>query len=212
VQSEREGRLLMTMVNVLTAGMSDPSRLARGRTYAKQGAVMDLDVVAGVLTATVQGSRAHPYEVTVHVTGAESFGNRTALIPTRDEIRFSCSCPDAGHPCKHGIAVMVAFADEIADDPSLLARWRGAGQASDAPRAVVGSRASAALPSSPVLPGRSTLDDDARARLEAFLGTPAEVEPSAVSRLRPPAAAWGDLWAEMLADALDVLTDDSATR
>lgn len=44
----------------------DPgARLQRGRTYARKGQVMDLDVRPGRVTARVQGSRARPYTVTV---------------------------------------------------------------------------------------------------------------------------------------------------
>jgi uncharacterized Zn finger protein len=39
------------------------NRLPRGRTYARRGAVDDLDVRAGEVTARVHGSRARPYRV-----------------------------------------------------------------------------------------------------------------------------------------------------
>ena len=45
----------------------DPNRLPRGRTYARTGAVSDLEVRAGEVVAAVQGSRAKPYKVTVRV-------------------------------------------------------------------------------------------------------------------------------------------------
>jgi uncharacterized Zn finger protein len=41
------------------------NRLARGRTYARKGQVISLDVVPGEVRATVQGSRAKPYRVTI---------------------------------------------------------------------------------------------------------------------------------------------------
>ena len=40
-------------------------RLARGKTYARKGQVMSLEIVAGRVTAAVQGSRATPYDVTI---------------------------------------------------------------------------------------------------------------------------------------------------
>ena len=43
-------------------------RLSRGRTYARKGQVIDLDVAAGAVTATVQGSRPRPYRVRVGLT------------------------------------------------------------------------------------------------------------------------------------------------
>lgn len=45
----------------------DPNRLPRGRSYARSGAVGDLDLSSGLITAAVQGSRREPYAVTVRV-------------------------------------------------------------------------------------------------------------------------------------------------
>lgn len=39
------------------------TRLTRGRTYARQGQVLSLDVAPGLVTSTVQGSRATPYRI-----------------------------------------------------------------------------------------------------------------------------------------------------
>lgn len=47
------------------------SRLARGRTYARKGQVIDLHVDAGSVSAAVQGSRARPYRVRI---GVSAFG------------------------------------------------------------------------------------------------------------------------------------------
>lgn len=41
------------------------NRLTRGRTYARKGQVLSLEVVPGTVQATVQGSRAKPYRVTI---------------------------------------------------------------------------------------------------------------------------------------------------
>ncbi len=43
------------------------SRLTRGRTYARKGQVISLDVAPGVVRATVQGSRVKPYQVTIRL-------------------------------------------------------------------------------------------------------------------------------------------------
>jgi uncharacterized Zn finger protein len=40
-------------------------RLNRGRTYARKGQVMDIEIEKGAVRATVQGSRSYPYEVEV---------------------------------------------------------------------------------------------------------------------------------------------------
>lgn len=43
-------------------------RLVRGRAYARRGQVIDLDVDEGEVSASVQGSRARPYIVSIGVT------------------------------------------------------------------------------------------------------------------------------------------------
>jgi uncharacterized Zn finger protein len=45
----------------------DPGRLARGRSYARRGSVLELTVDPGVVRAEVQGSRVTPYGVTVEI-------------------------------------------------------------------------------------------------------------------------------------------------
>ena len=40
-------------------------RLVRGKAYARKGQVMSLEILAGRVTARVQGSRAEPYDVTI---------------------------------------------------------------------------------------------------------------------------------------------------
>jgi uncharacterized Zn finger protein len=46
-------------------GLDLGTRLANGRAYARSGQVLNLEVAAGSVTATVQGSRPRPYEVSV---------------------------------------------------------------------------------------------------------------------------------------------------
>lgn len=41
------------------------ARLARGRSYARKGQVMNLGIQTGVISARVQGSRPKPYQVTI---------------------------------------------------------------------------------------------------------------------------------------------------
>lgn len=47
-------------------------RLARGRTYARQGQVLSIDIHLGEVTAKVQGSRPIPYDVTIGVAKLEA--------------------------------------------------------------------------------------------------------------------------------------------
>lgn len=42
-------------------------RLARGRIYARQGQVLSIEIVEGVVRSQVQGSRPRPYDVTIRV-------------------------------------------------------------------------------------------------------------------------------------------------
>src|SRR5687768_6679408 len=115
------------MLEVALAEVSEPERLRRGRRYGRQGAVRDLDVAPGLITAKVQGSRAEPYEVQIRIAISRQPPTRLAdLVPRSGAMRFGCSCPDWEEPCKHGVAVMTEFAERVAYDTSLLARWRGA--------------------------------------------------------------------------------------
>jgi uncharacterized Zn finger protein len=45
----------------------DSGRLSRGRSYARGGQVLNLDIGPGVVTSRVQGSRATPYKVKIAV-------------------------------------------------------------------------------------------------------------------------------------------------
>lgn len=44
---------------------SKSNRITRGKRYARKGQVVDLTVENGVVSATVQGSRSDPYEITI---------------------------------------------------------------------------------------------------------------------------------------------------
>ena len=223
---DREARLVPTLINVLIAGMCDPSRLKRGRDYARQGAVMDVHAEPGTLTGFVQGSRSAPYEVEVHVTPAPSFESLTALVPTARDIRFDCSCPDWDAPCKHAVAVMAAFAERIGSDPHLLAAWRGFPERSSSVRsAVVGSRTHrpAATATAP-----TDVPDEVRSQVDTYLGMRVDVStdggdlgttdrpasrtepwtvPDLVELPPPRADGWDDPWASMLEDAIRHLAE-----
>jgi uncharacterized Zn finger protein len=47
--------------------LMDPGRLSRGRSYARQGQVLEIDVQAGQVSARVQGSRRTPYRVSIEL-------------------------------------------------------------------------------------------------------------------------------------------------
>lgn len=143
------GRLATTLLSVAVAGMAEPNRFRKGRAYVAERAVTRIDVDPGRLTGTVVGSRVDPYKVVVDVVSA----NRTAgalgapdrpevmrLTPEPDDIEVRCTCPDDADPCKHAVAVLLAFANELGSRPELLVEWR-CGTLEPAPRAVVGGRA-----------------------------------------------------------------------
>lgn len=115
------GRLPATMMKVLAAEMSDPSRLRRGKQYAKDGSVLDIIIEPGVVTCEIQGSRSTPYIASVEVSAGDG-------MPLRRDIRTSCTCPDDdnwdGYACKHVVAAMFTLSDEFLLEPELLDLWR----------------------------------------------------------------------------------------
>ena len=122
------GRLPATMMKVLAAEMSDPSRLRRGKQYAKDGSVLDIIIEPGVVTCEIQGSRSTPYIAAVEVTPGDG-------MPLRRDIRTTCTCPDDdnwdGYACKHVVAAMFTLSDEFLLEPELLDLWRNRTSASD---------------------------------------------------------------------------------
>lgn len=120
--AQQPGRLPSTMMKVLAAEMSDPQRLRRGKQYAKDGSVLDIIIEPGVVTCEVQGSRSTPYIASLEV----SKGNG---MPLRRDVHAVCNCPDddnwSNHACKHVLATMFTFADELLMEPGLLDVWRG---------------------------------------------------------------------------------------
>lgn len=126
------GRLPATMMKVLAAEVSDPQRLRKGKQYAKDGSVLDIVVEPGVVTCEVQGTRPTPYVAAVEVTRGDG-------MPLRRDLGFTCTCPDADnwddHACKHVLATMFVFSDELLLEPELLDVWRGrdAGAVTDEP-------------------------------------------------------------------------------
>ena len=116
------GRLPATMMKVLAAEMSDPSRLRRGKQYAKDGSVIDIVIDPGTVTCEIQGSRSTPYIAVVAVRPGDG-------MPLRRDVQFTCTCPDDenwdGYACKHVVATMFTFSDELLLEPELLDVWRG---------------------------------------------------------------------------------------
>jgi hypothetical protein len=122
------GRLPATMMKVLAAEMSDPSRLRRGKQYANDGSVLDIVVEPGVVTCEIQGSRSTPYIASVEVTAGDG-------MPLRRDISTHCTCPDDdnwdGYACKHVVAAMFVLSDEFLLEPGLLDVWRNRSSLAD---------------------------------------------------------------------------------
>jgi len=134
---QQPGRLAATMLRALSAELSDPGRYSRGKGYARDGAVIDIEIRAGEVVGQVLGSRRDAYRVSLLAVAAPIRGgepmqlteaaNVVALIPDRTEMSVRCNCPDGdgGMMCKHAIAVLLVFADEVSIEPDLLSQWRG---------------------------------------------------------------------------------------
>jgi len=147
------GKLASTLLSVAVAGMADPARFRRGKTYVANGSVTKLQVSPGELIATVMGSRDTPYQVVAalkpiprpELAGADALRSQiNRLTPEAGEMMVSCTCPDWDDPCKHAIAGLLAFAAELVSRPELLLEWRCEPADGDGPsRARVGSRARA---------------------------------------------------------------------
>lgn len=149
------GKLAATMLKVLAAELSDGGRLSRGKALRADGAVLDLDVSAGLVTAQVQGTRPRPYVVTLRTRAG-------AQVPSRSEVRIRCTCSDddgsGSAACKHAVATLFALADEVAIDPTVLERWRAADP--ETPVATLASVATGPEASDPS--GRDEQDDRER--------------------------------------------------
>lgn len=139
------GKLASTMLSVSIASMAEPGRFRRGRMLQIDGAVLRLEIDAGTVRGTVQGSVADPYTVVVSAPtvdrpithdGELPAAMVTGLMPRPGELLTSCTCPDPDDPCKHSIAALVALAEQVATQPDLLLAWRchSPGSAPDARR------------------------------------------------------------------------------
>ena len=158
---DRPGALLGTRLSVLAAEVSDPDRFRRGRVYAKDRAVVRIDVVPGFVHGFVQGTRPEPYEVTWTTRGGAD------PVPRRAEVSVRCTCPDDVRVCKHAVAVLLEFADDVARQPDLLATWRAVEPAAPVTPEPVVAR-SAATQGAPA-PDAPTPDPGAE-RLSYFFG------------------------------------------
>ncbi|GAB2567076.1 SWIM zinc finger family protein [Nocardia heshunensis] len=133
-------------------GVADRGRLARGRSYARTGQVVNYRLESGMVSAEVQGSQPRPFvavltlrqlrddrldelvnqvRATPGMLGEIAAGTLPQalgplLLPTTaSELDFSCSCPDSGWPCKHVAAVCYVIAERLDEHPNDLLTLRG---------------------------------------------------------------------------------------
>ena len=205
------GNLIATLFATLAAEMADPDRFRRGRAYTRDHAVLNIDVAAGIARGDVVGSRDEPYEVTivarpvrraVATAAVAGDGRPSMLVPRPEDLTIECTCPDWGDPCKHGVAVLIALGDELADDTAALAMWR---QVSD-PLPDKPADASAPTPSRSLRLAPDPLDP--------FFGRGYDPDPTAPPpplRRRPRAFDGNDPVAELVAACVDSAVTALAT-
>lgn len=132
--------------------LADPGRIARGRTYARQGQVLTLGIERGQIYGDVQGSQLEPFSASVTVDPLTS-GEVAALIDRvrsnpgmlaelasnaipqalasmllphdKGQLDFDCTCPDDGWPCKHAAALMYIAAEHIDASAATILTLRG---------------------------------------------------------------------------------------
>ncbi len=125
---------------------AEAGRLSRGRALFRKGAVSDLSIIQGSVIASVRGSHGDDYDTTIgtalappgiirQIAQAHDRGDRRSIddliddgldvCPREMDLAFACDCADWDEPCKHVVAVLLAFADRVDLDEAELLRWRG---------------------------------------------------------------------------------------
>lgn len=139
------------LLQAVTA-QADQGRISRGRSYARNGNVLGVDVQQGRIHADVAGSQNEPFHVTLQlpyrnaddlseVTAAlaettnglkqaqhgQIAGNLLEVLLTGpgEDLRCYCDCPDSTSPCKHAVAVADVAATKMDADPMMVFRLRG---------------------------------------------------------------------------------------
>ena len=118
------GRLPAAMLRALAAELSDPGRFSRAKAYARDGAVIDIEIEPGEVRGEVQGSRYEPYVATIYVApvadrrGPARADPRacraawpTCTLPGRRDVRASASTRWPS---------LLVLADELTIDPDVL--------------------------------------------------------------------------------------------
>ncbi len=133
--------------------MDYENRLPRGRTYLRNGHVIDLDIQPGVITSAVAGSQLYKVRIRIKELSTASWnaikkaclGKVDSMVdllngklsdeiieilcsemfPSTEELVLFCDCPDYSDFCKHRAATLYAVGVRLDEDPSLLFVLRG---------------------------------------------------------------------------------------
>lgn len=103
----------------LVAARVDSARLMRGMELAERGRLGGLDIIRGRVTALATGSRSEPYWVEMRLPPTGELPDRPGALV------FSCTCPDWGDPCKHGVALAIVLGDLLDHDQAQADRLLG---------------------------------------------------------------------------------------
>jgi uncharacterized Zn finger protein len=216
--------LAKAMFEAALVATDDPGRLSRGRALVRNNAVLDIDVIPGVISGRVMGSMPTPYSVSLHappsawaMAGAAAADDELdaaalkRLIPDIHRVSSRCDCPDAANPCKHGLALGFQFAQRLAFEPQLLVIWRSApperaGAAGDRVAQLVAARHESASRERPVaeVPPPAPIS----AEMREFLGLDRALppRPAVLAAIQFPRALVGPVDVAMVVDdALSVV-------
>ncbi|PBC38177.1 hypothetical protein CJ178_29810 [Rhodococcus sp. ACPA4] len=132
--------------------IGDKGRVSRGRTFARSGKVLPLDIRPGRVTGEAWGTQLEPFTATLAVSTLDNTdiddiitklrrvpGSLASLVSGvvpdmlaaqllpdgPGAFQFDCTCPDEGWPCKHAAAVAFLTAERIDTDPLQLLILRG---------------------------------------------------------------------------------------
>lgn len=230
-------------VTDLIGRIAEPGRFTRGRALFRKGSVSDLVVVDRSIAASVRGSRGDRYDTSIATTPAppgvarqiaqaiaqaqgrdeaghpgieELLAEGVGVCPGEVDLGFNCDCADWDEPCKHVVAVLLAFADRVDLDLTELLRWRGVDLLAPEPtepEPTEPDSRSAKLSELEALLGHTALrvpkgragvrepkPPTADPALAEFLGVGRTIDPVDVSDLAAPAPLFADVQLGPLAD------------
>lgn len=106
----------------LAIEIGDPGRMARARKLHRAGVVGEIEVTTGTVSTTVfddDESCRTSISLSLPLRADDDVPTATAISDT------DCSCSDSGSVCHHVLATVLALAEQVEAQPSMLARWTG---------------------------------------------------------------------------------------